>query len=213
MNKSLRPKVDFFEVVDSRRSVFNFDPEKSLDDNLLKAVINNAVLAPSSYNLQPWKLLVIKSQKKRQEVYDKACQQQKVLDAPVLLIILGDKIGYKRHNPMWEYKKEAGRVDDEKINKIIGHNDKITYSNSDKKLAFAIRNSSLLAMSIMFSAKAFGIDTHPMIGFSPEKIRKMFDLEDNIAINMLISVGYRDKSKNLKPREYRLKYDEIVEEY
>ncbi len=213
MSQPKLPQIEYFDVLKNRRSVFAFDADKNLDDNLLHKIINKSVLAPSSYNLQPWRILAIKSKEMRKKVYDKACSQQKVLDAPVLLVILGDKEGYLRKNPAWEIKKKLGKVDEEKINKIIKHNDKVTYNTSDKKLAFAIRNSSLLAMSIMFTAKAFGVDTHPMIGFKPEKIREIFELEDNIEINMLISVGYHDQSHKIKPREERLDYDQIVTEY
>ncbi|MFW6382161.1 MAG: nitroreductase family protein [Bacillota bacterium] len=213
MSQPELPEIDYFDVLENRRSVFAFDSDKNLDDNLLRKIINKATLAPSSYNLQPWRILAVKSKEMRKQVYEEACSQQKVLDAPVLLIILGDKDGYHRYNPAWNVKKKLGKVNEEKIKKIIKHNDNVTYNTSDKKLAFAIRNSSLLAMSIMFTAKAFGVDTHPMIGFKPEKIREIFELEDNIKINMLISVGYHDQSHQVKPREERLDYEQIVTEY
>ena len=213
MSQSKLPEIDYFDVLENRRSVFAFDSEKDLDDNLLKKIINKSTLAPSSYNLQPWKILAVKSEETKEKVYEEACSQQKVLDAPVLLVILGDKEGYNRKNPAWDIKKQLGKVDEEKIKKIIKHNDNVTYKTSDKELAFAIRNSSLLAMSIMFTAKAFGVDSHPMIGFKPDKIREIFEIEDNIEINMLISVGYHDSTHQLKPREERLSYEQIVTEY
>ena len=213
MSEPNLPETDFFDVLENRRSVFTFDSEKDLEDNLLHKIINKSVLAPSSYNLQPWEILAVKSKDMRKKVYEEACSQQKVIDAPVLLVILGDKEGYHRGNPAWDVKKRLGKVDEEKINKIINHNDNITYNTSDKELAFAIRNSSLLAMSIMYTAKAFGVDTHPMIGFKPEKIREIFEIEESIEINMLISVGYHDQAHQLKPREDRLDYDRIVTEY
>lgn len=213
MSQTELSQISYFDVLNNRRSVFSFDPEKDLEDDLLRKIINKSTLAPSSYNLQPWRILAVKSQEMREEVYENACSQQKVLDAPVLLVILGDREGYFRKNPAWEVKKKLGKVDEEKINKIIKHNNNVTYNTPDKKLAFAIRNSSLLAMSIMYTAKAFGVETHPMIGFKPEKIREIFELEDNIEINMLISVGYHDQSHTIKPREERLDYSQIVTEY
>lgn len=213
MSQSKLPEIDYFDVLENRRSVFAFDSEKDLDDNLLQKIINKSVLAPSSYNLQPWRIFAVKSEEIKEKIYEEACSQQKVLDAPVLLVILGDKEGYYRKNPAWDVKKQLGKVNEEKINKIIKHNDNVTYKTSDKELAFAIRNSSLLAMSIMYTAKAFGVDTHPMIGFKPKKIREIFEIEGNIEINMLISVGYHDQTHKLKPREERLDYDQIVTEY
>ncbi len=212
MTEECEDCVDFIEVAKERRSVFHFDPDRDLADDLLKKIINLAVLAPSSYNMQPWRIIAVKSQEKRQEVYDKACSQQKVLDAPVLLIILGDKEGYKRKNPIWDEKIRLGKLNEEKVRKVIKRNEK---SKQDplKATAYAVRNSSLLAMSIMLTAQRFGVNTHPMIGFNAADTRKLFDLGENIEVTMMISAGYFDQNKELKPRETRFKYDDIVEEY
>lgn len=205
---------DFQKLQQQRRSVSHFDPEQELKDELLREIINNAVLAPSSFNLQPWEIIAVKSQDKRREIYENgACEQEKVIKAPVLLIVLGDKKGYERHNPMWDEKKDLGKLEEEKIKKIIKSCREGIYSTEAKEIGFAVRNSSLLAMSIMYSAKYFGVDSHPMIGFSAEKIKDMFDIEENKVVTVLISLGYFDENKELSPRETRLTYDSIVDEY
>lgn len=205
---------DFYELQKARRSVSNFDPDKHVDDELLEQIIEQAALAPSSFNLQPWRILAVKSQEKRQEVYDTgACEQEKVLKAPVLLVVLGDRKGYKRYNPMWDVKKDLGKLDEDSVQNIIESVSNGVYGTDDKELGFAVRNSSLMAMSIMYTAKYYGVDTHPMIGFSPEKIKELFDLSDSMEVTVLISLGYFDESAELSARETRLPYDEIVEEY
>ncbi len=207
-----RECVDFLETAQKRRSVYHFDPDKPLADELLEKIINQAVLAPSAYNLQPWKIIAVKSQAKRKEVYEKACQQQKVLDAPVLLIILGNKKGYNRDNPIWDEKIRLGKITEEKAIKVIKSNEK-DKKDPIKATTFAVRNSSLLAMSIMLTAESYGVNTHPMSGFDAEATKELFGLGDNFVITMMISAGYHDDAKELKPRETRFKYDEIVEEY
>lgn len=205
---------DFLDLQQQRRSVSHFDPDRELEDELLREIINNAVLAPSSFNLQPWQIIAVKSEDKRREVYERgACEQEKVIKAPVLLIILGDKKGYERSNPMWDEKKDLGKLDEERIEKIIKSCREGIYSTEAKEIGFAVRNSSLLAMSIMYTAKYYGVDSHPMIGFSAEKIKNMFDLDDNIVVTVLISLGYFDENEELSPRETRLSYNHIVDEY
>ena len=204
---------NFKELMEERRSVNFFDPEQELSRDLLKEIINMAVLAPSSFNLQPWEIIAISSEDKRQELYDKACDQEKVLKAPVVLAIIGDKEGYKRDNPMWDEKLRLGKLTEDKAEGIINYSDNNLYFNENKKVAFAIRNSSLLAMSIMFTAKYFGVDSHPMIGFDEAKLKEIYDLPDNKVVTMLICLGYFDQSKELDPRETRRGFEEIVKEY
>ncbi len=205
---------DYMQIIENRRSVNFFDSSRELEDELLKKIINRSVLAPSSFNLQPWKLLAVKSQEKREEIYNSgACGQQKVIDAPVLLIVTGDMTGYRRYNPMWDEKKNLGKLDEEKMEEIIEQCEQGIYPDEAKKIGFAVRNSSLLAMNIMNTAKYYGVDTHPMIGFSETKIKEMFDLDDNIVVTMLISMGYFDEEQELNSRETRLKYEDITEEH
>jgi nitroreductase len=50
--------MDFRDIVDGRRSVNFFDPEKPVPEVLLREMIKMAAKAPSSLNLQPWSLLI-----------------------------------------------------------------------------------------------------------------------------------------------------------
>ena len=205
--------ISFKELAEKRRSVNFFDPEKELEDKLLKKIINLAVLAPSSFNTQPWKIIAVKSKDGRKKLYEEACNQEKVLKAPVTLIILGDKDGYARDRDIWEEKLRLNKITEEKIEKVISYNDENLYNTEGRKISYAIRNSSLLAMSIMYSAKYYGVDSHPMIGFDQSKTRELFNIDNNYEITMMISMGYFDENKELNPRETRFKYDKIVEEY
>ena len=48
-------------IFEQRRSVNFFDKEKTIDNDLLKKIINTAILAPSAYNLQPWRLIAVET--------------------------------------------------------------------------------------------------------------------------------------------------------
>lgn len=203
---------DLKEIFEERRSVKFFDKDKKVDDEMLSEIINLATLAPSSFNLQPWEIIAVKTEEYKKVLHDEACKQPKVLNAPITLIIIGNKKGYLRENPIWEEKIKLG-LTEEKIQGIIGYSEKNLYPTEEKKTAFAARNSSLLAMSIMYAAKYHGVDTHPMIGFNEDKVKEIFNIDENKIVTMIISMGYFDESNQLKPREKRFNYDEIVKEY
>lgn len=203
---------DLKKIFEERRSVNFFNKNKKIDDEVLTDIINLATLAPSAFNSQPWQVIAVKTEEYKKILHDQACNQPKVLEAPVTLIILGDKNGYLRENPIWDEKIKLG-LTEEKIQGIIGYCEKNLYQTEEKKVAFAARNSSLLAMSIMYAAKYYGVDTHPMIGFDEDKVKEIFNIEDNKIVTMMITVGYFDEANELRPREKRFNYDEIVTEY
>lgn len=195
-----------------RRSINFFDTQKSLGDDLLKNIINRAVLAPSAFNLQPWEIIAVKTKEAKEKLYKLSANQPKVLEAPVTLIIIGDKKGYDESNPIWDVFLKMYNGDKVKLATTQGFATMLYGTSEERKLKFAESNAALLAMSIMYSAKSYGVDSHPMSGIDFEGIRKEFGIDDNKTVVMTIALGYLDESKTLYPRAYRKGYDEIVKE-
>lgn len=205
--------MEFNKLVTERRAATFFDPKKDLDMSLLEEIIDEATLAPSCFNTQPWGVVVIKSQEARNELFEKACNQPKVKEAPVTLAIIGKRSGYERDNPIWDEKIRNGYLDEEKLEGILSFCNSSLFATLDQKTAYAARNSSLLAMSIMYVAQNRGVATHPMIGFDEGAVKKLYDIEEEDVVTMLISIGYPDKSRDLYPREKRFTFKEISKVY
>ncbi|MGL6066917.1 MAG: nitroreductase family protein [Cetobacterium sp.] len=199
--------MNFKDVVSKRRSVNFFDPNKNLDLKLFEEIINEAVLAPSSFNLQPWKIIAVSSPEAKEKLFT-ACTQPKIKEAAMTLILVGDTFGYGRDNPMWNVKIEAG-MDEDKVSQLVNMCETVLYPTEVKRNAMAVRDVSIFAMSIMLCAKNVGVDTHPMIGFNEEKVKELFQIDEDKTVVMLLSIGYFDETKTLNPREKRLQFDEI----
>lgn len=200
------------QIFEERRSINFFDKKKDLEDGLLKDIINLAVLAPSAFNLQPWEVIAVKSKEAKEKLYKLSSNQPKVLEAPVTLIIVGDKNGYDASNPIWDVFLKMFDGDKEKLANTQGFAYSLYGTSDERKLKFAESNAALLAMSIMYAAKSFGVDSHPMSGIDFDGIRKEFELSDNKTVVMTIALGYLDESNTLYPRAYRRNFEEIVKE-
>jgi putative NAD(P)H nitroreductase len=197
-------------LFNERRSVNFFDKNKSIDDTLLKEIINTAVLAPSAFNLQPWRIIAVKTDERKQKLKALANNQEKVTDAPVALILIGNKEGYNDSNPAWSEMLKSVGGKTEMVNgakKAAAH---LYGTSEERKLKFAESNTGLLAMSLMISAKEFGIDSHPMSGIDFDGIHKEFGLKESEVVVMLICLGHFDTSKQLFPRRPRLLFDDIA---
>ena len=199
------------EVYEERRSINFFDTNKGVEDALLKDIINLAVLAPSAFNLQPWEIIAVKSKEGKERLH-KFSAQPKILEAPVTLIIVGNKTGYDESNPTWEDMLKLLGGDKDKLVGTQGMAHGLYGTSDENKLKFAESNAGLLAMSIMYAAKGLGVDSHAMSGMDFEGVRKEFGLDENKTVVMLISLGHLDQTKTLYPRSYRRGYDEIVKE-
>ena len=194
-------------IFTERRSVKYFDKNKKLDKELLEKIINTATLAPSAYNLQPWRLIAVTSDEAKQRLYEVARKQQKILDAPVVLILVADYEGYKLHNSVWQHKglnEEQMESRQEKYRKAYEQNEM-------RRIKFGEVNSGIFAMSIMLSAKYYGVDSHPMGGMSYEGVKAEFHLAQREEPALLIALGYADPAQTLHQREWRKQYIDIVE--
>lgn len=200
------------EIFEERRSINFFDVNKEIGENLLKDIINLAVLAPSAFNLQPWNIIAVKSKEAKERLHKLSSNQPKVLEAPVTLIIAGDKNGYDKSNPAWEELLKVMGGNKEALEGAQGFAYNLYGTSEERKLKFAESNAALLAMSIMYAAKAFGVESHPMSGIDFDGIKKEFSIEDNKTVVMLIALGYLEEGKTLYPRQRRRGYEEIVRE-
>ena len=198
-------------MIQNRRSVNHFDPARKLDNETIKKIIDLAVNAPSAYNLQPWRIIVVQSDEAKGKFWNLAYKQPKIKDAAVNLLIVGNKNGWDKNNPVWNEMLQSvgGKAE------IVENSQKATafsYGSTDeRRIAFAQANAGLLAMSIMYSAQAMGVDSHPMNGYDYDGVHKEFGLAEHEMPVMNICLGYFDQSKTLHPRRPRRGFDEIAE--
>lgn len=203
--------MDLQKVFEERRSVNFFNPERKLADDLLRKIINLAILTPSAFNLQPWEIIAVKSEAAKEKLFPLASSQPKIKEAPVTLIIIGDLNGYQPDNPAWANLEAL--LNNKEALANYQHFTQTLYGSSEiRKIKFAESNAALLAMSIMYAAKHYGVDTHPMSGIDFEGIKNQFGLDQSKTVVMLIALGYFDESKALYPRQKRKDYADFVKE-
>src|SRR4051794_5589414 len=85
------------EAITRRRATRRFDPARPLSDDLLKRILYLATLAPSGFNLQPWRFIVVREERNRQRLRACAFNQPKISEAPLVLIVLGYHHPHRSH--------------------------------------------------------------------------------------------------------------------
>ena len=81
--------MDFYELIEGRESIRNYDPDRPVDQGTLKRILNAGRVAPSAANKQPWRFLLISSPPmlaKVRQCYDKSWFRA----APHILAVVGD---------------------------------------------------------------------------------------------------------------------------
>jgi len=204
--------MDVIRAIKERRSINFFDSEKGLSEDKLKELIEVANLSPSSFNLQPWKVIVVRDPGKKKVLRKCAFDQPKVEEAPVILVLVADPGALEENiDSMLDSWQELGYIKPEMRD---------TYKNmamnlygaeeSLRRKYFAVKNTALFAMNLMLAAKGMGLDTHPMDGFDEDCLKKELGIPADKIIPMLIAVGNLKPGVTLLPRAFRREFGDYV---
>ena len=201
--------MEFNNILTNRRAINFFDPEKDVDDATLRRIIEEAAMSPSSFNLQPWRIIIFRDQEKKQALRELAFDQPKITEAPVVLMLLGDRDGWQEGNETFE-ALFSKTMTPEKREWFINATQGLYGTSELSSQAFANKNVGLFAMSLMYAASDKGLHTHPMDGFDHGGVKKAFDIPDNYWIPMLIAVGHAKPGLEIHPKAWRQSFKEMV---
>ena len=79
--------MEFFDVIETRRSIRAYHPDKPIKDEQLKRILQAARLAPTAANRQPYKLVIVKNPKESLDFV----KQKAVHQAPLVIAIFVDE--------------------------------------------------------------------------------------------------------------------------
>ena len=204
--------MESVNLIKERRSINFFNAGFELTQEKLKELLDLANLAPSSMNMQPWRVIAVKSPDRKKVLREIAFNQPKVEEASVVLIIIADPaLLEKNMDAVLSNWAELGYIKEEAKEKSKS-SALYLYSEADSTIRkiWAVKNASLFAMSIMFAAKALGLESHPMDGFDEEKVKKEFGIEESCKVPMLIALGQINPGTKLLPRAMRRQVNEFV---
>jgi len=173
--------------------------DKDVSDGQMAAIYDLLKMAPTSANMQPVRLIWVKSPEAKQKLTDCVSEgnKAKVLAAPVTAIIAYD-IDFHEELP-W----------------LFPHTDAKSWFAGDEKgrEETAFRNSTLQGAYLIIAARALGLDCGPMSGFDADAIQQAFLSEEpRYRVNFICTIGYGDPDSifDRSPRPDFEKFNAIV---
>ena len=82
--------MDFWQVVEARRSVREFDAAAEVSPEIVERILRAAVRAPSAGNRQPWHFYVVRDPELRHGLAEAAGGQEFIVQAPVAIVVCAD---------------------------------------------------------------------------------------------------------------------------
>lgn len=180
----------FSDIIRERHSVRKYDPTFKISRDEIEDILNDAILAPSSSNLQPWRFIVIDDQETKKELRLIANNQEQVETSSAVIAVLGDKEMYRNIEKVYRSNYEAGYMDEATMQLMIENSNRL-YPNVPEEIrkSIAAFDTGLVSMQLMLAAKAKGYDTVPMGGFDKQKFTEKFQVSDRYMPMLLLALG------------------------
>ena len=194
--------MDVFEALARRRSVRRFDPTAVLDEQVVARLFETLRTVPTSYNLQHHRCIAVRDPALRAALAEAAHGQRQVADCSLVVVILGwlrafDDVARTHPGLSPERQERLAR----NVRRFYGPDPQLQRDE-------ALRSASFAAMTLMTAAAALGLDTCPMIGFDPERVRAICRVPEDYLVALLLCVGRAAEPPGERP--HRLAVAELV---
>ena len=181
------------EAIKERRAARAFK-SNPIPEATLKEILQLGFRAPSGFNLQPWRFIVVQEQENKDKLKACAFDQSQVGQAPVVLICCGyrDVAESDYIESIIEVGTDVGGLNDQYATYL---RDSIPgfFKNQPSfrsMEAWTNRHTMLAVAHLMIVAKSFGVDSCPMEGFVASQVKEAFNVPDNVDVCCLLPLGY-----------------------
>ena len=195
--------METIKAIYERRAVKHYDPEHRLTDDEINQLMEAAIQAPTSFNIQQWRFVIVDDPDLRQQVREAANDQAQITEASLLLILTADVKAWEK-NPGRYWQNAPAEVAEILVNWMGPFYDGKDRLQRDE----AMRSCGIAGQTIMLAAKSMGYDSCPMIGFDQERVAELINLPEDHAIGFIIVVG--KGIKDAWPKPGQLPLEEVI---
>ncbi len=199
-NYSLKYKnylMNLIEKLNWRYATKRMNGAKVPQDKLDK-ILEAIRLAPTSFGLQPFKVIVIENKELREKIFNEACQQPQIKEASHILVFAANK--NVSETQIAEYMNLIATTRNIPVEGLSGFKamfNGVVAGSPEQNYAWTARQA-YIAFGIGIAAAALeDVDATPMEGFSVEAMDRVLGLADqNLSAVTILSLGYRDEAND-----------------
>lgn len=177
------------QAIAERRATPSFDGVP-IPDADLKKILEAGLSAPSGYNMQPWRFIVVRTDDQKKRLRAASFNQPKVEEASAVIVACGDADGWRNGDldEMIRLGRGGGMSEnyaDQARTNIPGY-----LANHPNLTAWLYKHVMIAFTSMMLMAEVMGYDSAPMEGFEEEKVRDVLKLPLSYRVVALLALGH-----------------------
>lgn len=166
--------MDFWEVLEARRSVRDFETERDVPSEMVTRLLDAAIRAPSAGNCQPWYFFVVRDQAVKNALAQAALNQWFLSHAPVVVVVCA------------EPERSALR-----------------YGDRGRRL-YSLQDTAAATENLLLAAVALGLGACWVGAFDEEEASRALELPPHLRPVAIIPMGYPARRPSLRSDRRRL---------
>ena len=196
-------QVSAAEAAESRRSIRSYEPTP-IPEADLRELLRLASRAPSAFNVQPWRFVIVQDDALRAKLSEAAFGQQQIVKAPATIVVYSDMVDAlarmpeSMHPDMPQASRDAG---------VASFRARFASQTEQEREAWGAAQSNIALGYLLLLAESMGYATSPMLGFDPGKVKALLGLPSHVQIPALVSIGFAAEEGY---RPHRLPADSLV---
>lgn len=163
-------------------------------DRILEAIR----LAPTSYGLQAFKVLVIEDEKLREQIFNGACQQPQIKEASHVLVFAANK--KVTEDQVDDYMQRIATTRGISVDDLSGFKaafNGIVAGTAEQNFVWTARQAYIVFGVGLTAAAMEDVDATPMEGFNNAALDNILGLEEqNLGSTTILTLGYRDAAND-----------------
>jgi nitroreductase len=206
-------KKTLSQAIEERRATPSFDGTPIPADDL-KQIIDAGLHAPSGYNMQPWRFVVVQSLEQKKRLRAASYNQGKVEEASAVIVACGDADGWRKDlDLMLELGRKGGMPESyaaQAKNSVPNY----LSSFSTVQMHGWLNKMVMLAFThMMLMAEVMGYDTAPMEGFEQDKVHEVLRLPLSYWVVALLAIGHSKGPDKFYGGRFEMSHTVFGEEY
>jgi nitroreductase len=175
------------DAANTRRSIRKYQ-NSPLSRAALLELLRIATRAPSPWNLQPWRFVVVEDAAVKAQLREAAFGQPQVGAAPAVIVMYSDMLDALATVEETVHPGMAGPGGDVSAPAASIRANFAKYSDADRE-AWGFAEANIALGYLLLAATAHGFGTSPMLGFAPEKVKAVLGLPEHVRIPALVAIG------------------------
>ncbi len=178
------------DVLRDRRSTPSFDGQPIPAEDI-RAILEAGLSAPSGYNVQPWRFIVVQSPEQKKRLRASCFNQAKVEEASVIIACCGDADSWRRDADEIVRMGLKGGMSEGYAAQLKDHVETYLHSlNEDQMRGWLNKQVTYAATYMQLMAECMGYDTASMEGFEEDRVREALRLPLSYWTVSLLAIGH-----------------------